>query len=303
MHTAAALDALDKMVAARVVGGVDKVKAGLVDGNGVKRGEDADILHARVLRHGAAVAVDRHILHHVDVGELAVEILHDGGCRVRHGFKKRDLVGGPHLLGLARTVDVGLARARAAADGELLQRAAEAAHRVALEVREHEHGVVIGHVPADKILLDALAVRNGKLDVRTLGVENVHIEELAPAVLDHRAAVGLGRVALAGIGRVALDDGAVHRFDHRLPEFRGQKVLIARLAGVDLDGDPAGKLPAKRPVELHDLLGCDIFGKINLCLHLAFLLCHAGAPAHDAMNGARPKLNSYSISRMCRRCK
>ncbi len=68
-----ALDALNEVVAARIVGRVDEVEARLVDGDGVKGGENADIFHTRVLRHGAAVAVDGHVLHHVDVDDLAVE--------------------------------------------------------------------------------------------------------------------------------------------------------------------------------------------------------------------------------------
>ena len=50
--------------------------------DGVKGGENADIFHTRVLRHGAAVAVDGHVLHHVDVDDLAVEKLDDGLRRV-----------------------------------------------------------------------------------------------------------------------------------------------------------------------------------------------------------------------------
>ena len=104
-------------------------------------------------------------------------------------------------------MDVRLACAGRASDGELFERTAEAAHRVALEVGKNEHGIIIFDILADQILLDVLAVRDGELKIGTLGIENVDIEELAPAVFDHRAAVGVGRVALAGThGLVELHD-------------------------------------------------------------------------------------------------
>ena len=91
-------------------------------------------------------------------------------------------------------------------------------------------------------------------------------------MFDHRAAVGVGRVALAGIGGVALNDGAVYGLDHRLPELGRQKVLVARFAGVNLDGDLTGQLETHGLVELHDLLRRDLLGKINLCFHILILL-------------------------------
>ena len=64
--------------------GVHHVHAGLVDGNRVERRHDANVRHAGVFRHFAAVAVHRQVLHHVDVNGLAREALGDGGSRVRH---------------------------------------------------------------------------------------------------------------------------------------------------------------------------------------------------------------------------
>ena len=91
-------------------------------------------------------------------------------------------------------------------------------------------------------------------------------------MFDHRAAGGVGRVALAGIGGVALNDGAVYGLDHRLPELGRQKVLVARFAGVHLDGDLAGQIETHGLVELHDLFRRDLLGKINLCFHILILL-------------------------------
>ena len=164
-------------------------------------------------------------------------------------------------------MDVGLAVGGRAADGELLERAAEAAHRMPLEVGEDEHGIVVGNVLADKVLVNTPGVRNGKLQIGALGIENVHVEIRAPAVLDHRAAVLLGGVALALVGGVALDHRAMHGLDHRPPEVGTQKVLVALLTGVQLHGDLSRQLAAHSTVKRHDLLGRDLTGEIYLSLH------------------------------------
>ena len=188
------------------------------------------------------------------------------------------MVGSPDLFGLAGAVDVGLAVGRRAADGELLERAAEAAHRMPLEVGEDEHGIVVGNVLADEVLLNTPAVRNGKLQIGALGIENVHVEIRAPAVLDHRAAVLLGGVALALVGGVALDHRAMHGLDHRPPEVGTQKVLVALLAGVQLHGDLARQFAAHGTVKRHDLLGRDLAGEIYLSFHRVFLLARKISP-------------------------
>ena len=82
--TVEALNALYEVVAARIVGGVDQIEAGLIDRDGVERGKDADVRHARVLGHGAAVAVHGHILHNVDENGLVLEIFRHGRGGVRH---------------------------------------------------------------------------------------------------------------------------------------------------------------------------------------------------------------------------
>ena len=65
----AAVDALHKVVAARVIAVYDQINAGAVQRDGVKAREDAHIVHAGVLGHGAAVAVNGKVLHDGDIGE------------------------------------------------------------------------------------------------------------------------------------------------------------------------------------------------------------------------------------------
>ena len=67
---------------------------------------------------------------------------------------------------VARAVDVRLAVGGCHADGQLLERAAEAAHRVPLEVAQHEQGVIARQVLADVVLLDDLAIGDEQLQIR-----------------------------------------------------------------------------------------------------------------------------------------
>lgn len=132
MGAVAAVDALHKVVAARVIAVYDQIDAGAVQRDGVKAREDAHIVHAGVLGHGAAVAVNGKILHDGDIGNLARKVLCHGGGGVCHGFKEGVLLGAvlPQdvLIGdLAAGMDVRLAGAGRAADGQLLERTAVAA--------------------------------------------------------------------------------------------------------------------------------------------------------------------------------
>ena len=93
MGAVAAVDALHKVVAARVIAVYDQIDAGAVQRDGVKAREDAHIVHAGVLGHGAAVAVNGKILHDGDIGDLARKVLCHGGGGVCHGFKEGVLFG------------------------------------------------------------------------------------------------------------------------------------------------------------------------------------------------------------------
>ena len=135
MDAVTGFDPFDQMIAAGVVGGVDQIQTGLINGNGIQACKDADIFHTGVLCNGAAVAVYGHVLHYVDIGGLAVEIVHHGAGGIGHGFQKAVVVCGPDLGGVAGAVDIGLAIAGGHTDRQLLQGAAIAAHGVAFEVR------------------------------------------------------------------------------------------------------------------------------------------------------------------------
>ena len=168
---------------------------------------------------------------------------------IRHGLWKDHgagvlLPGLEAVIGFPGGVDQRLPRPGGAADGQLLQGAAVAAHGVALEVGQHQHGVIMQDVFAHVVLLQDLAIGDGPHHVGALGVHQVHVEVLGPAMLLQQLPVGLrmipdtaGRITIGGI---ALHDGAVDLLYHGTPEFRTQEILVALLPGVDLHGHLAG---------------------------------------------------------------
>lgn len=270
--TVAGIDAFEEVLAAGVVGVLDEVEAGAVEGNRIERGEDADVAHTGILGYGAAVAVHGEIAHDIDVRRSAREEIGDGACRIRHGCEEGILftrVAPQSVLRFpgAAGVDPRLAVRRRAADRQLFQRAAVAAHRMALEVGQHEEGIVGEEIFADVILMQHLAVSHRKHRVRALCVEKIDREQLGPAVAFEQLPVLLRRVARAAVRRVALDHGAGHRVHHRLQEGRVQIVLVALLAGVYLHRHTPGQLDPQPPIQSDNGFrrkgACEIYGRFG----------------------------------------
>ena len=165
-------------------------------------------------------------------------------------------------------MDERLALGAGAADGQLLERSAVTAHGVALEVRKDKHAVIVHDVLGDVVFLEHLAVRDGPDEVRSLYVHEVNGEVPVPAVLLYELEVGVRVVAHAragvAVGGVRLADRAAYLVYHGLPELGRHVVLVALLAGVDLNGDLAGQLYAEGIVHLHDRLAREFAGEIYL---------------------------------------
>ena len=118
-----------------------------------------------------------------------------------------------------------------------------------------------------KGLSDLLAAGDLQLQIGAFLVHDVHVVQRVPAVLLDGAPVLFGGVAPALIGGVALHDGAGDVLGHGLPEGGAQEVLVAGLAGVDLDGHLAGQLLVQKVVQLHDLFGGNGAAEIYLGFH------------------------------------
>ena len=273
MDAVAAVHPLHEVLLAGVVGVYHQVNAGLIDGHRVQRGQNADVLHAGVLRHRAAVAVHGQILHHVDEGDLPLKMLRHAGGSISHGLREDHgagvlLPGLEAVVGLAGGVDQGLAPGAGTADGQLLQSSAVAAHGVPLEVSQHQHRVVIHDVFAQVILLEDFSVGDGPDHVRTLGVHQVHIKIFGPAVLLQELAMGLCVVTHAGsgvaVGGIAFHHGAADLLHHGPPELRTQEILVALLPGVDLHRHLARQLYSQGVIQFNNFLRGDLPGEIDL---------------------------------------
>ena len=146
----------------------------------------------------------------------------------------------PAAVGL-NVVDLLLAVfGRGAADCDVLERSAEAAHAVAFEVGENEHGVVVEEVLADHDFLEMQTA----LDRQRRIPEFVHDVDLreGPAVFFEHLAVTRRRLTRALVENVALDDGALrNRALQRLDPGGRQNVRTLGLARVEFERDLAGE--------------------------------------------------------------
>ena len=251
------------------VGRVDEVHARLVERDGIERGEDAHVRHLRRVRVRVAVAVDREVVHHADVHRAVAHVVHDGARRLGHRLdevllRRQVAPDSARVVGLPGRVDARLAGRGGDADGEVLQRAAEAAHHVALEVVEDHEAVVVRERGADEVLPE---VR------RTGGARDFELVEL---VHDHDLRNGIEAVVLDGlpvlrrllaraaVGGVALDNVALERPHERPDELRLEVVRVAGLAGRDLHRDlPALERTSERPVGLLETRGGDVVGEVD----------------------------------------
>ena len=205
-------------------------------------------------------------------------MLRHAGSRVRHGFGKLHIAGVlvPGLEAVVRLscgVNQRLAGPGRAADGQLLQGSAVAPRRVALEMRQHQHGIIIQDILSQTVFLQNLPVRNGPHHIRSFRVHQIHIEIFRPAMLLQKLKMRLRIVAHAAcgvaVGCVALHNRAMDLIHHRLPEFRMQEILISLLAGMNLHRHLPRQRGAQRMIQLHHRLRGEFPRKINLRFHKA----------------------------------
>ena len=146
------------------------IEASLVECHWVEGCEDTHILELRLGWVTVAVAVNRHIVHDVDIDDLlaSVEILMNSLSSGCHGLEEEVLgvalgeyafVPRRGRVGtLACRVDVALAIGGGNADGGILEHSAEAAHGVTLKVGKVDHEVVVGKVVAYDVIFQVLLI-------------------------------------------------------------------------------------------------------------------------------------------------
>lgn len=188
-------DAFAQILPLRLGKFIDKVDRRLVYSEQIRGAKDADILRDR--RGGArarAVTVYGHILHHVDEGDTFAEVVDDRLRRFRHTLLKFVLRASP-LLTVFRVDHRFADLAVGAADADILQRAAVAAHRVAFEVRVNDHRIIIKDALAHRHLFEVPATLDGQHRRAEL-VHDIHLAEVE-AICPDRLAVPRRRLTRA----------------------------------------------------------------------------------------------------------
>lgn len=110
-----------------------------------------------------AVAGNRHIAHNVDVHDVVPKEVDGRLGGFGHAFHQLFFGDRPQVVGTRYSVDFAFSNAAiGAANAQVFVRSAEAAHGVALEVGECEHGVVVKHVSAHMHFVKPFAAGDGQ---------------------------------------------------------------------------------------------------------------------------------------------
>ena len=203
---------------------------------------------------------------------MLAEVVDGGLGRFGHALHEFLLGYAPLLFRPFRGVYPRLAdSAIRAAYAYVLVAAAEAAHGVALEVSEGDHGIIVKQVLAYGHLLEPLAAVNGQKG-RALGIHDVHGAE-GPAIHLQCLAMLLGGVAVTLVIGVGLDYvGALQVLLHQgFHPFAGDDVGAVLLARVELDAHAAFDLAIDLFIGLDQALGGEIAGKIDHGLAVVLL--------------------------------
>ena len=186
---------------------------------------------------------------------------------IRHGLAAFDHAF--HEVRSARPVVVSFAvqfalplSARGAADGDVLEAPAEAAHRVALEVCENDHGVVVEKVLADVHFFEPLAALDRKRHVSVF-IHDVDGRE-GPAVRLEDLAVTGRHLTGTRIEDVALHDRGGHFRLEGLHPFARNDVGTVRFACMELQGRAARDVAVDELVEFQKSRRAQVLREVDL---------------------------------------
>jgi hypothetical protein len=213
---------------------------------------------------------------------MILKVIHRCLGRFRDAFHQLFLADGPHVVRADSGVDLGLADAAiGAANANVLVGTAKAAHRVALKVGQHQHGIIVQLVGANVHFGKPLAVlyRQG---CHAVLVHNIHWAE-RPAVYFQGFAVLCGGVAVALVIGIGFHNGAVGDLFHQaLDPGTRDDVGAVLLAGVQLNSHLAGQVALNGSICLFQALCRKITGKKHngfaagaLCIWLVILTANA----------------------------
>ena len=291
-----ALHALDQGSVALFGQGIDEVDAGLVRCQNIQRSYDTDVGSNNGLCGNAfTVAGNRHVAHHIDVGNVFAKEADGGFGGFRDPLHQFLCLNVPHIGLAGRGMDHGLADpAVRASDTDVLVGAAEAALYMSLEMGQGQHGIIVQHALADRHLFEPLAAFHRKHG-RAFRVGNVHGRE-GPSVHLQRLFVLLGGIAVTLIIGVGLNDRGVRKplLEQFPDKGTGNDVGAVLFACVELDRDPAFQnltyfvedpdqaFRGKVPGEIHDRTVSGSLVKRNIlvsaCSGFDNFICHMVPP-------------------------
>lgn len=227
-------------------------------------------MHVRLCGVRVAVAIHGQAIQYAHIDDIVAHVVVDTLGRVRHRLQKGVLLAAPDVGGAgAAGVNPRLALRRAEADGDILDRAAKARHRMTLKVAQHQEGIVAHEMAAHIIHRKHLSALDRQFHV-ALGVENIQLCHIQQTVVLCLLDVHGGGSAVATVGGVALHDGAVKLMDEVGNQLRPQVVCARALAGGHLHAHLAGQRHAQRVVSRDQALGRDLRDEIH---NWRFFLC------------------------------
>lgn len=142
---------------------------------------------------------------------------------------------------------------------------------MALEVGQHQHGVVVEQVLAHGHFLEVPSAGDGQGDF-AVGIHDIHRAE-GPAVGPQGLAVAFRGLAGAGVEDVALHDAALRDAGLQGPHHVArQDVGAVGLTGMELDGDA----PLQRGTDLFIDAQQALRGDLGREVHGGLILCGAG---------------------------
>ena len=246
---------------------INEIHRGLIDRKQIGRGKDPDIRNGRRRRTDTgAVAVNRHAAKDVNEGDVLPEVVKRRLRGIHHQFHEGFLHGpvGPAFGDLVdHAMHLALAdAARGEADRDILHRAAEAAHRVTLEMGENNEGVVIHDMAAHRHMVEMEAVTDREVNAAFL-VKNVDRAEI-PAIHLQRFTVTFRRVAVTFVKGVRLNDVAVRDAALEVThEVTRKNIGTVLFTGVQLYADFAENGIADFPIEPDEMFSVNVLREVD----------------------------------------
>ena len=160
-------------------------------------------------------------------------------------------------MALASGVDQAFSLLGTQTNGDIFDCPAVACHSVALEMGQHQVGIIFRKVFSHQIFfqLGAAIDRQGH---RAVFVQDHHISNIIEAVILRHLVVHGSLGAGTAVSRVALYNSPIHRLDHILDQLRAEVVAVGRFAGREFNGHAPGRRPAQCGVNSHQTFGGDV---------------------------------------------